>query len=277
MKKRETNGLSIIDRRKVLRVLAAGSTLAVPGWALGKNSLWMPQEELAVTPQQTEGPFYPDPTIEQQLFSDNDLSQKLGNHEYARGQQCMINGVIRNRRGEPVEGSVVEIWQACASGRYNHSRDNDNRMLLDNNFQFWGRVVTGEDGAYSFKTIIPGKYPGRTARHIHYRVDADGYRRCSTQCYFSDFGEDNMRDDIYTSLNRQAREQVTIEFDKPAGAEAGGVEESNTGQDAREREESRLHNDDDPRGRRQIEQGDDQQRAEPVVWTGNFDVILANG
>lgn len=212
--KNKSGQFSVTERRNILKVLAAGATLAVPGWALGKNSIWIP-EDLPLTPQQTEGPFYPETTIEEQLFNDTDLSRKLGDHEFARGQRCRIEGVVQDRKGRPVKGSVVEIWQACSSGRYNHSLDDRNPGLLDNNFQFWGRALTGEDGKYSFTTIVPGKYPGRTARHIHYRVDADGFRRCTTQCYFSDFGEDNLRDGIYQSLNRKERELVTVEFDKP--------------------------------------------------------------
>ena len=207
---------SISERRNILKIIAAGATLAVPGWVLGKNSIWTP-EDLPLTPQQTEGPFYPETAIEKQLFNDNDLSRKLGDHEFAKGQQCVIEGVIQDRKGKPIKGSVVEIWQACSSGRYKHSLDDRNPGLLDNNFQFWGRAITGKDGKYSFTTIVPGKYPGRTARHIHYRVDADGFRRCSTQSYFSDFGEDNMRDGIYRSLDRKERGLVTVEFDKPTG------------------------------------------------------------
>lgn len=213
--KHSRSKFSLTERRNVLKVLGAGATLALPGWVLGKGALWIP-EDLPLTPQQTEGPFYPDPTIEQQLFKDTDLSRKLGDHEVANGQLAAVEGTIMDRKGKPLANSVVEIWQACSSGRYNHARDSDNSALLDNNFQFWGRAVTGEDGMYSFTTIIPGKYPGRTARHIHYRVDSEGHRRCSTQCYFSDFGEDNMRDGLYRDLNRQERELVTIEFDKPA-------------------------------------------------------------
>jgi protocatechuate 3,4-dioxygenase beta subunit len=206
--------LSHVGRRRFLQFLGAGTTLAFPGWVLGKNSLWMP-EELPLTPTQTEGPFYPETSIEKQLFSDTDLSRKLGTHELAKGQQATITGVVKDRSGRPLQGSVVEIWQACASGRYNHSRDDKNPSLLDNNFQFWGRAITAEDGNYSFTTIVPGKYPGRTGRHIHYRVDADGFQRLSTQCYFSDFGEDNVRDGIYKQLTPKERELVTVEFDKP--------------------------------------------------------------
>ena len=206
------------ERRRFLQVLAAGATLAFPGWVMGKNFIWVP-DELPLTPIQTEGPFYPETTIEQQLFNDNDLSRKLGNHEFAKGQQTIVNGVVKDRAGKPLKGSVVEIWQACTSGRYFHSRDEKNPSLLDNNFQFWGRAITGEDGKYSFKTIIPGMYPGRTGRHLHFRVDSTGHKRLSTQCYFSEYGEDNNRDGIYRSLDPGERKLVTVELNKPAGGQ----------------------------------------------------------
>lgn len=205
-------------RRRFLQTLAAGTTLALPGWVLGKNMLWVPQE-LPLTPMQTEGPFYPETTIEQQLHNDTDLTRKLDNHELAKGRIVVVSGIIQDRGGRPLRGAVVEAWQACASGRYNHSRDSENPSLLDNNFQFWGRVVTGEDGRYAFKSIIPGKYPGRNGRHIHFRVDADGFKRLSTQCYFDEYGEDNARDGIYMSLTREERGLVTVELDKPKAAE----------------------------------------------------------
>lgn len=235
------------ERRRFLLALSAGATLLAPGWVLGKNNLWIP-EDLPLTPQQTEGPFYPETTIDQQLYNDTDLSRKLAGHEFAKGQPAIVNGVIKNQKGKPIKDAVVEVWQACATGRYNHKRDAQNPSLLDNNFQFWGRSITGEDGKYTFTTIIPGKYPGRTARHIHYRVDAAGYHRCSTQCYFSEFGEDNMRDGIYTSLNREERNSVTVEFEKPTGkkAPAGKAKANRKG----------------------------QERIVVTPWQGAFDIVL---
>ncbi len=254
---------TLADRRNVLRTLGVAATLAFPGWVMGKSSLWVP-EDLPVTPQQTEGPFYPRKSIEQQLVNDTDLSRKLAGHEFAKGQQAVVEGVIRDRKGAPLKGSLVEIWQACATGRYNHSRDDDNSGLLDNNFQFWGRAITGEDGKYSFKTIIPGKYPGRTARHIHYRVDAEGFRRCSTQCYFSDFGEDNMRDGLYLDLNRKERELVTIEFDKP-------VETKKAGEGAKPAATNSA-----PKSNENAKEATAEKAlAVRKPWSGQFDIVMA--
>jgi protocatechuate 3,4-dioxygenase beta subunit len=209
---------SLFERRRFLSVLSGGLAVAVPGWGMAATGLWLPDELLPVTPTQTEGPFYPETAIEQQLFNDSDLVQRAAGHEFAKGQPMVVHGIVRDRKGQPLAGSVVEIWQACASGRYYHSRDSSNPLLLDNNFQFWGRAVTAEDGRYSFKTIVPGKYPGRTGRHIHYRIDSPQRPRLVTQCYFSDFGTENAQDGVYRQLDAKQRDQVTVQVEKPSDA-----------------------------------------------------------
>lgn len=240
--------ISPIPRRRFLQTLAAGATLSVPGWSFANGSLYLP-DDLPLTPVQTSGPFYPDIAIEKQLHNDTNLVRKLADHEAAKGQPIKVSGTVKNQRGEPLVGSVVEVWQACASGRYNHSKDKSNRMLLDNNFQFWGRSITGKDGRYSFMTIIPGKYPGRFGRHIHYRIDAEGYRSLTTQCYFDTFGEDNAKDGIYKRLSREDRRLVTIQVRK-ATKEAAKSEARATA--------SRK-----------------PKKTRPTVWSGTFDVVLA--
>lgn len=209
---------SLFGRRQFLSVLGGGLAVAAPGWGLAATGLWLPDDLLPVTPTQTEGPFYPETAIEQQLFNDTDLVQRAAGHEFAKGQTIVVAGIVRSRQGKPLAGSIVEVWQACASGRYYHSRDSENPLLLDNNFQFWGRCVTGEDGRYSFKTIVPGKYPGRNGRHIHFRIDSPQRPRLVTQCYFSDFGTDNAQDGIYSRLDAKQRDQVTVPVDKPSAA-----------------------------------------------------------
>ncbi len=243
--------LSPFARRRFLQTLAAGTTMAIPGWSLAGSSLYLP-DDLPLTPVQTSGPFYPEIVIEKQLHNDTNLIRKLADHEAARGQQIEVSGVVKNQRGGPVKGSVVEVWQACATGRYNHSKDKSKENLLDNNFQFWGRAITGRDGRYSFRTIIPGKYPGRFGRHIHYRIDAEGYRPLTTQCYFDAFGEDNAKDGIYCRLSKQERRLVTVQVDKSAKkaamkAEARAVAKQETARKAKR----------------------------PAVWSGTFDVVLA--
>ncbi len=72
-----------------------------------------------------------------------------------------MRGIVQDLSCRPVAGVNVEIWQACASGRYNNERD-PNPAPLDPNFRYWGETFTDAAGAYEFKTILPGAYPPQT-------------------------------------------------------------------------------------------------------------------
>lgn len=106
------------------------------------------------------------------------------------GERITVHGRITDRRGRPVRGQLVEIWQANASGRYPHQRD-DHDAPHDPNFSGVGRCLTGDDGSYTFTTIKPGAYPWRNHRnawrpaHIHFSVFGTAFaERLVTQMYF---------------------------------------------------------------------------------------------
>lgn len=197
---------SQIDRRQLLR---SGAILA--GGAFS-SSLWAADRLL--TPPQTPGPFYPVPPIPAQRYSDSDLTRLAPDSPLAEGDIIRVSGAVVDTHGEPLTGSVVEIWQANVGGRYNHPRDN-NPAPADPNFQYWGRMATDGEGRYSFLTIRPGKYPGRTP-HIHFRIREQGESDAElvTQMYFDEFGELNAQDGIYRRLSRPEQQAVTVEFGK---------------------------------------------------------------
>jgi protocatechuate 3,4-dioxygenase beta subunit len=140
--------------------------------------------ELAKTPRQTEGPFYP--TVAQK-DKDFDLTQVEGNEDSAKGEVIEIKGSVYDTDGNPVEDASVDIWQANAAGRYSHPHDN-NPASLDPNFQGWAIVPSGKAGEFRFKTIKPGAYPisksSSRPPHIHLKVTKKGYHELTTQMYF---------------------------------------------------------------------------------------------
>lgn len=138
------------------------------------------------TPAQQEGPYYP---VEKPADRDNDLVDLAGAAGEPAGQVLHLAGVVYDAVGNPVEGALVEIWQTDSSGAYMHPADpaTDQR---DPNFQFYGESVTGADGVYSFRTILPGLY-GSRPRHIHFKVLADGEVVLTSQFYFA--GEVELR------------------------------------------------------------------------------------
>src|SRR5688572_21328129 len=96
------------------------------------------------TPAQTEGPFYP---VKEPSDTDLDLTVIKGRAERARGQIVVVEGVLKDLDGKPLPQARVELWQACASGRYHHPND-PNPAAQDANFQSFGRVLTDAAGRY---------------------------------------------------------------------------------------------------------------------------------
>jgi protocatechuate 3,4-dioxygenase beta subunit len=169
-------------------------------------------DDLIKTPSQTRGPYYPIPEIEKQEFFDIDLTRKDQASPVAEGEIIAIRGSVVDLSGKPLTDTMVEVWQACSTGRYNHPNDKGENPL-DPNFQYWGRMKTGLDGSYAFKTIVPGKYPGRTP-HIHFRIVSPQRPVLETQLYFEKFDELNRKDGIYNGVSAEQRKIVTTAFEK---------------------------------------------------------------
>ena len=163
------------------------------------------------TPPQTPGPFYPG---ESEFRADADLTQIEGHAQRASGQVALLSGRVVDGACRPVAGAAVEIWQACASGRYDNPKD-DNPAPLDPHFKYWGEAFTNADGEYAFKTIKPGAYPAGDSwvrpPHIHFKVTKLGYRELVTQLYFK--GEPlNDVDLILLGVPAGERDRVIVEF-----------------------------------------------------------------
>lgn len=194
-------------RRLFMQAAAASGMITMfPKWGLSHDRI--------LTPSQTKGPFYPVPEIEKQDFFDFDLTKKGDDSPVAEGKVIAIRGSVIGHDENVMSGSIVEVWQACETGRYNHPSDTNDRPI-DPNFQYWGRVVTGETGEFRFKTVLPGKYPGRTP-HIHFRIVSPGKKELVTQLYFGDNESLNRKDSIYMSLNVAQRDNVTTFFEEMA-------------------------------------------------------------
>src|SRR6187399_2676881 len=196
------------DRRRFLTRLGCASVLfAAPGAFA---------EALIRTPEQTEGPFYPDKLP---LDTDNDLIVVNDALNPAVGEITWLSGRILDARGEPMRNALVEIWQCDQNGAYLHSKSG-NREKRDANFQGFGRFLTGSSGEYLFRTIKPVPYPGRSP-HIHYAVKMKGREKWTTQCYIKGH-PGNEKDGVWRGIkDEKQREAVTIDFAALSGSNAG--------------------------------------------------------
>lgn len=174
-------------------------------------------QELARTPKQTEGPFYPDKLP---LDTDNDLLVINDSITPAVGTVTYLSGRILDRFGHPLRNATVEIWQCDANGVYVHSKDSvPKKDKQDKNYQGFGRFVTGSTGEYLFRTIKPVAYPGRTP-HIHMAIKRKGKKELITQCYIA--GEpQNATDGVLKSLTEAQRKLVQVAFEPLQGSKLG--------------------------------------------------------
>ncbi len=134
------------------------------------------------------------------------------------GERIIVTGRVLDPGGRPVSGTLVEIWQANAAGRYAHLSD-QHPAPLDPGFAGAGRCLTDEEGRYQFVTIKPGAYPWRNHHnawrpaHIHFSVFGTAFtQRLVTQMYFP--GDPLFaHDPIFQSVPEFARERLIAAFD----------------------------------------------------------------
>jgi protocatechuate 3,4-dioxygenase beta subunit len=146
-----------------------------------------------------------------------DLTRRAGG--VAQGERIIVSGRVLDEDGRGVAGTLVELWQANAAGRYAHPGD-DHDAPLDPNFVGAGRTVTDAEGRYQFLTIKPGAYPWRNhsnawrPAHIHFSVFGPSFlTRLITQMFFP--GDPLLPlDPIFNSVpDHRARERLIAAFD----------------------------------------------------------------
>jgi protocatechuate 3,4-dioxygenase, beta subunit len=135
------------------------------------------------------------------------------------GERIIVTGRVLDSDGRPVRGTLVEVWQANAAGRYVDPGD-DHPAPLDPNFTGAGRCLTDAEGRYRFVTVKPGAYPWHNhpnawrPAHIHFSLFGPGLAsRLVTQMFFP--GDPLMPlDPIMQSISDpRGREKLVARFD----------------------------------------------------------------
>jgi len=181
------------------------------------NQFRHPHRPLALLPQrlgEITGPLLGEGRVGPH---DNDLT--AGHDGEPQGQRIIVSGRVLDGDGRPVAGTLLEVWQANAGGRYRHDGDR-HPAPLDPNFTGVGRTITDAEGRYSFTTIQPGAYPWRNhdnawrPAHIHFSLFGTAFtQRLITQMYFP--GDPLFfQDPIFNSVrDPKAREAMIARFD----------------------------------------------------------------
>lgn len=163
------------------------------------------------------------------VFGHNDLGALDADliRNYAKsgdpiGERIIVHGRVLDEDARPVRNTLVEIWQANASGRYRHKKDTY-LAPIDPNFGGCGRTITDEDGCYRFRTVKPGAYPWRNLvnnwrpAHIHFSIFGASFsQRLITQLYFEGDPLIPLCPIVQTIPDPEAIDQLTARLDMNA-------------------------------------------------------------
>ena len=179
------------------------------------------------TPWQTTGPFFhfalpwkgcADLTGDSEMGARADLCvtghdvlvrHSATSRHLAQGARIELIGQVWDNTGAPMMDTLIEIWQAGASGRYPHPEDRRSELPADPNFTGFGRCAADKNGGFRFRTVRPGRVPGPgntlQAPHIALGMVGPGIlKRLATRIYFSDAAE-NAEDPILALVPEERR------------------------------------------------------------------------
>ena len=148
---------------------------------------------------------------------DHDLTRNARKNGEPLGERMILTGQVLDERRRPVRNTLIELWQANASGRYVHKVDQHDAPL-DPNFLGAGRCLTDDEGRYRFLTIKPGAYPWGNhvnawrPQHIHLSLFGEHFgSRLVTQMYFP--GDPLMPyDPMITGTPEKSRNRLVADF-----------------------------------------------------------------
>ncbi len=88
------------------------------------------------------------------------------------GERLTVSGKVMDDKQQPLAGVSVYVYHTDIKGYYSAGTTNSSNPRLH------GTMLTDAQGRYEFETIKPGPYPSaRVPAHIHYVVNAPGYRQ----------------------------------------------------------------------------------------------------
>jgi protocatechuate 3,4-dioxygenase, alpha subunit len=168
--------------------------------------------DLVPTPSQTVGPFF-----HLGLTKGKQCVSCIAGPQ-AKGERVWLSCRVFDGEGQPVNDSMIEIWQADSQGRY-PSSEKAGDQTADPECGGFGRMPTSEDGSCKFETVKPGRVPGPgrvlQAPHLEVAIFARGMlKQLFTRVYFADVTAN--REDPVLALVPQERRETLMAHPDPA-------------------------------------------------------------
>lgn len=159
------------------------------------------------TPRTIEGPLYVQgaPLVE----SGANLSVDADDG----AETLYMHGSITGPDGKPVEDAILHVWHANSKGWYSHFDPTGEQTPFNNR----RRIKVSAEGEYAFHSNMPSGYSvppqgatdqlmkmlgrhGNRPAHVHFFVEAPGYRTLTTQI---NFGDDPFAADDFAFATRE--------------------------------------------------------------------------
>jgi hydroxyquinol 1,2-dioxygenase len=140
------------------------------------------------------------------------------------GEPCAVSGTVKDMKGMPVAGALMDIWEAQGDGFYD--------VQKPGGFNARARFRTGADGKYWFRCVKPTSYPvphdgpvGKmltaTGRHpmrpghLHFKIAAPGFDTLVTHLFVR--GDEYLDSDAVFGV----KQSLIVDFRKTASGEFG--------------------------------------------------------
>jgi len=181
------------------------------------------------TPRTIEGPLYiTDAPLEKgEARLDRDPEE---------GEVLFVDGQVRDTSGTPVPGAIVDVWHANTKGFYSFC---DPTPTPQSPYNLRRRIETDAEGRYRFRSILPSGYGcppdgptqqlldaigrhGKRPAHIHFFVEAPGFRKLTTQINISD---DPYLHDDFAFATREGLIPELVRHADPSEIKARGLNE----------------------------------------------------
>ena len=146
-----------------------------------------------------------------------------------------VDGQVRDTDGKPDAGAVVDVWHANTKGFYSFF---DPTPTPQSPYNLRRRIETDAEGRYRFRTIMPSGYGcppdgptqellnhlgrhGKRPAHVHFFVEAPGFRKLTTQINISD---DPYLHDDFAFATREGLIPELVRHADPAEIKARGLD-----------------------------------------------------
>ena len=135
--------------------------------------------------------------------------------------RIVVEGQVIDGDGNVLTDGMIEVWQADATGRYDHPHDTrSGRVESHRSASGFGRLPTEHEGRFRFTTVKPGRVPAPDgslqAPHLVVAYFARGLlKHLSTRVYFADEADANAEDFVLRSVPASRRPTLMAELVEP--------------------------------------------------------------